>query len=344
MRGRDNMHVTIKDVAKRAGVSPSTVSRVIANNPKISDATKERVFEAMKEMDYQPNIIARSLANRRTYTLGMILPYKDERIFDNPFFIKAMRGLSTYAQEKGYFIMYHYCQTEDEELKTIEQFVHSKWVDGIILTTTRINDKNVEFLFERQHPFVVIGTPEAHREQILYVDNDNVKAMEQVVDRLIEQGHRKIAFVGGEYQFTVNRHRLRGYRKSLERHGIEVDENLIFKDGTNEIKACAEMKTVLKKVVPDAIVGVDDMMADGALEGMIESGYERVAVAGFNNTPLAIYKQPMMSSVVVNSEKLGLMASRILIDKIENKSMKDNKMIIGAKYIERASTLDYTID
>lgn len=337
------MHVTIKDVAKRAGVSPSTVSRVIADNPKISDATKERVFEAMKEMDYKPNIIARGLANRRTYTLGMILPHKDERIFDNPFFIKAMRGLSIYAQEKGYFIMYHYCQSEEEELNTIEQFVHSKWVDGIILTTTRFEDKNVEFLFEKKHPFVVIGTPEAHREQILYVDNDNVKAMENVVEHLIKEGHRKIAFVGGEYEFTVNRHRLRGYKRALKNHGIEVDERLILKEATTEKKAKIEMMNIIKGVIPDAIVGVDDVMADGALQGVIESGHERVAVAGFNNTPLAIYKQPMMSSVVVNSEQLGHMAAKLLIDKIENKKLESNKQIIDAKFIERASTLDYRI-
>lgn len=335
------MHVTIKDVAKRAGVSPSTVSRVIANNPKISDKTKKKVFAAMEELKYKPNVIARSLANRRTYTLGMILPSKETKIFENPFFIQAMRGLSIYAQSKGYYIMYNYCQSEEEELNTIEQFVSSKWVDGIILTTTRIDDKNVEFLFEMDHPFVVIGTPQAHREQIIYVDNDNVAAMENVVDRLIEQGHRHIAFAGGEYQFTVNRHRLRGYKQSLEKHGIPYDENLVMESGTTDEKAFQIMREILKYKVPDAIVGTDDTIAYGAYKAVTQEKNLKVALAAFNNTTLALYHHPSMSSVDVNSEELGHTAAELLIKKIEGIPIANNKIIVDSTYIERESTLDY---
>ncbi len=334
------MHVTIKDVAKRCDVSPSTVSRVIADNPKISDKTKTKVFAAMKEMNYQPNIIARSLANKKTYTLGMIIPCKEEKMFENPFFIQAMRGLSLYAQAKGYYIMYNYCISEADELKTIEHFVSSKWVDGIILTTTRINDKNVEYLFENEQPFVVIGTPEAHRDQILYVDNDNVAAMENVVNRLIEQGHRRIIFAGGEYQFTVNRHRLRGYRQALEKNGLLYDQALVMEGGTVDDKAFKAMAEMLKDIVPDAIVGVDDAIAYGAYKAVREIQGRDIAVAGFNNTTLAIYHNPSMSSVDVNSEELGHMAAELLIDKIESKPIYNNKAIIESKNIERESTLN----
>jgi len=335
------MHVTIKDVAKMAGVSPSTVSRVIANNPKISDKTKKKVFVAMEALKYKPNVIARSLANRRTYTLGMILPSKETKIFENPFFIQAMRGLSIYAQSKGYYIMYNYCQSEEDELKTIEQFVSSKWVDGIILTTTRIDDKNIDFLFAMNQPFVVIGTPQAHRDQIIYVDNDNVAAMENVVDRLIEQGHRQIAFAGGEYQFTVNRHRLRGYKQALAKHGIPYDEGLVMASGTTDEKAYKIMREMLKYKVPDAIVGTDDTIAYGAYKAITEENNLKVALAAFNNTTLALYHNPSMSSVDVNSEELGHNAAELLIKKIEGKPMTNNKMIIDSTYIERESTLDY---
>ena len=338
------MHITIKDVAKRCGVSPSTVSRVIADSPKISDKTKVKVLEAMKALNYQPNIIARSLANRRTYNLGMILPSKETKIFENPFFIRAMRGLSIYAQSKGFYIMYNFCQTEADELRTIEQFVSSKWVDGIILTTTRIDDKNVEFLFEKDHPFVVIGTPQAHREQILYVDNDNVWAMENVVNHLIEQGHRKIAFAGGEYQFTVNRHRLRGYRQALESHGLAYDETLVMADGTTEDKAYKAMSEMLEEVMPDAIVGIDDTIAYGAFKAVkLIKGVE-IALAAFNNTALAVYHQPSMSSVDVNAETLGHKAAELLIKKIENEPIGINKITIDANYIERESTLNNVLN
>lgn len=338
------MHMTIKDVAKRSGVSPSTVSRVIADSPKISDKTKAKVIEAMEALDYQPNMIARSLANRKTYNLGMILPSKEAKIFENPFFIQAMRGLSIYAQSKGFYIMYNYCQSEADELRTIEQFVSSKWVDGIILTTTRIDDKNVEFLFEKDHPFVVIGTPQAHRKQILYVDNDNVWAMENVVNHLIEQGHKKIAFAGGEYQFTVNRHRLRGYRQALESHGLVYDETLVMADGTTEDKAYQAMSEMLEEVMPDAIVGIDDTIVYGASKAVQKIKGVEIAVAAFNNTTLAVYHQPSMSSVDVNSETLGHKAAELLIKKIENEPIISNKIIIDASYIERESTLNNTLN
>lgn len=337
------MQVTIKDVAKRSGVSPSTVSRAIADSPKISDKTKARVFEAMEFLKYKPNVIARSLANRRTYTLGMILPAKETKLFENPFFIRAMRGLSLYAQSKGYYIMYNYCQSEADELETIEYFVSSKWVDGIILTTTRINDKNVEYLFECDHPFVVIGTPQAHKDQILYVDNDNVAAMEEIVNRLIQQGHKEIAFAGGEYQFTVNRHRLRGYQQALEANGIPYDEALVLTDSTTDEKAFIQMKELLEHRQPDAIVGIDDFIASGAMKAYIQAKGKHIAVAAFNNTTLAIYQNPKMSSVDVNSEELGHKAAELLVRKIENKTIPNNKVIVNSRYIERDSTLKFQL-
>lgn len=336
------MQVTIKDVAKKAGVSPSTVSRVIANSSKISDATKERVMATMKEMNYQPNIIARSLANRRTYTLGLILPCKDMEVFDNPFFIQAMRGLSMYAQQKGYYIMYNYCQTEDEEVETINRYIDSKWVDGVILTATRINDRCVARLRERHHPFVVIGRPEEDRDKSLWVDNDNVAIMEQVVSKLIEQGHRKIAFVGGGHEFTVNRHRMRGYRRALEVKGIEYNPDLVVEDDPTEEKAYQSMKKMLQTVRPEAIVGTDDVAAYGAMRAVQEAGYDDVAVAGFNNTPVSLLNTPSMSTVDINAEQLGHKAAELLIDFIEKKPLDKHHMIIDANYIERQTTLDYT--
>lgn len=336
------MHVTIKDVAKAAGVSPSTVSRVIADSPKISEATKKRVFETMNEMKYEPNIIARSLANRVTYTLGLILPTKEEAIFDNPFFIQAMRGLSIYAQKKGYYIMYNYCRSEEEELETIKKYIASKWVDGVILTTTRIEDACVSYLLERQHPFVVIGRPEEQRDHVLWVDNDNVAAMKEVVTKLIHQGHKKIAFVGGEHQYTVNRHRLRGYKLALTEEGIDFDPRLVVEDDPTEEKAYKAMNEILKKVQPDAIVGTDDVVAYGAFRAMQDAGYKDMAVAGFNNTPLSVLKIPTMSSVDIKAEQLGHLAAELLIRKIEKKPMDSNHIIVDAKYIERESTLSFT--
>jgi len=334
------MYVTIKDVAKLAGVAPSTVSRVVADSPKISDATKRIVEKAMKELNYQPNIIARSLANRKTYTLGLILPAKSEEVLDNLFFIQAMRGLSTYAQQHGYYIMYNYCKSTEDELKTANTFIRSKWVDGIILMASRIKDPSVDYLMENNHPFVVVGRPEAYKDKALWVDNDNVKAMYEVVDSLIKQGHKSIAFFGGEQQFTVNRHRLRGYKKALKDHRIIYDESLVFQDMVTGKDAFAAMEESLKTIVPDAIVGTDDIIAYGASDAALKSGHQHMGVVGFNNTPMALYKTPSLSSVDINAELLGIDAAKLLIAKIEGEQLESNSIIVESKFIERSSTLD----
>lgn len=336
------MPVTIKDVAKIANVSPSTVSRVIANNPKISDATKQIVYKAMEELDYKPNIIARSLANRKTYTLGLILPTKNEEIFENPFFIQAMRGLSTYAQKKDYYIMYSYCMSVEDELKAAETFIHSKWVDGIILMASRIDDPCVQFLRKKEHPFVVIGRPDDYKDESLWVDNDNVGAMYNVVKQLIEQGHKKIGFIGGEQQFTVYRHRLRGYKQALEDFGIMYDEALVVLDEPTEQKAYEGTIEMLSHTIPDAIIGTDDTLAFGAYKALNEKGLDNIAIAGFNNTPMALYKTPSLSSVDINAEKLGEEAAKLLIQHLNNEDTKKH-VIVDAEYIERDSTLKFTM-
>ena len=209
------MPITIKDVAKLANVSPSTVSRVLADNPKISDATKEKVYRVMDKLEYKPNQIARSLANKSTKTLGLLLSNTDDDLFQNPFSISLMKGISMYARKKGYFIMYTYSNKENEEVDVLRELVQSKWVDGIILTTVRQNDKCIEFLRNEKHPFVVIGKPDDNIDDILWVNNDNVGAMYNVVKTLIEKKHKKIIFIGGKKEFTVTKHRLDGYKKTL---------------------------------------------------------------------------------------------------------------------------------
>lgn len=329
------MHVTIKDVAKLTGFAPSTVSRVIANSPKISNATKEIVYKAMKELNYQPNVIARSLANRKTYTLGLILPAKSEEIFDNPFFIQAMRGLSKYAQEQGYYVMYNYCHTIEDEVKTAETFIRSKWVDGIILMASRSDDPCMEYLLENKHPFVVIGRPKDNKNKILWVDNDNVKAMYDVVKKLIDKGRKRIAFLGGEKQFIVNQHRFEGYALALKEVGIEIDASIIIEDLTSQIDAAKAMARLLEKEIIDAYVGTDDLIVYGAYKSLIELNIDNISVIGFNNTPMAIFNNPPFSSVDINSERLGMDAAKLLIAKLEGEDIGSNSVEVETSFIER---------
>ncbi|WDV47370.1 LacI family DNA-binding transcriptional regulator [Clostridiaceae bacterium M8S5] len=331
------MPVTIKDVASLANVSPSTVSRVIANSPKISDNTKKKVYKAMNELKYHPNAIARSLANRTTKTLGLVLPSTEEDIFVNPFFVQIMRGISHYAQKKNYYIMYTYGKDELDEVKHIENLTNSRRVDGIILTTVRENDKCIGCLREIDYPFVVIGRPE-DIENILWVDNDNFHAMYRVVNHLIQKGHRRIGFIGGESNLYVTQNRLEGYVKALENSGINVSKDFIKTGEFTEEDGYTGMKSMLKSQQPTAVVTTDDIIAFGAIKACKEDSKD-IAIVGFNNTLLSEYQQPKLSSVDINAEKLGYFAAKLLIDKLENNNKNGiSNYMIDTNLIEREST------
>ncbi|NLK21848.1 MAG: LacI family transcriptional regulator [Epulopiscium sp.] len=334
------MVVTIKDVAKAANVSPSTVSRVIADNPKISDETKKRVLKAMKQLHYHPNAIARSLANRSTKTLGVLLPNTDEDLFNNPFFIQAMRGISVYAQKRGYYIMYSYSDNEEQEMEFIKKYIHSKWVDGIILLSAREEDESIEYLKDIKYPFVVVGRPK-DTSNVLWVDNDNFQAMYNVVTTLIERGNKKIAFIGGPEQFNVTKDRLAGYKRALEGRGISIDDNLIITSEFSELKGYEGAKELMEYTIPHAIVTTDDLIAFGVLKAIKEKDMGEVLVAGFNNTSLAPYQTPSLSSVDIKAEKIGYYATKLLINKLESSIEKGEiatHYIIETNFIEREST------
>ncbi|MBW9149470.1 LacI family transcriptional regulator [Clostridium sp. CM028] len=331
------MSVTIKEVAKLANVSPSTVSRVIADNPKISDATKDRVYKAMKEINYHPNAIARSLVSQTTKTIGLILPNTDEDLFVNPFFIQVMRGISHYAQKKGYYIMYAYSSNEDQEVEYISSLMNSRRVDGIILPTVRKDDKCVAYLKEADYPFVVIGKPES-TEGVLWVDNDNFNAMYNVVNTLIQKGERKIAFIGGSPMLNVTINRLEGYKMALKNIGVEIDGNMVQLGEFTEISGYNAMKKILNTSTPTAVVTTDDLIAFGASKAISEMSKRHISIVGFNNTPLAAYRKPSLSSVDINSEELGYFAVKLLINKLENEKESIYNYIIETKLVEREST------
>lgn len=328
------MGTTIKDVAKLANVSPSTVSRVVADNPKISKETKKRVLQAMKELNYHPNAIARSLASKATKTLGLVLPSTEKDVFMNPFFIQIMRGISHYAQEKGYYIMYTYGRDEDEEVEHLKNLINSRRVDGVILTTVRENDRGIKLLKEREFPFVVIGKPE-DIDDILWVDNDNFHAMYSVVNHLIQKGHRKIGFIGGHENLNVTRNRLDGYKRALENSGIKVQDEYIKLGEFTEEYGYIQIKKMMEDL-PTAVVTTDDILAFGVIKACKEED-KNISIVGFNNTPLAEYQDPKLSSVDINAEKLGYFGAKLLINKLMKKREDIQNYIIETNLIERGS-------
>ncbi len=332
------MRITITDVARESGVSASTVSRVVHDNPRISDETKSRVRETMERLGYFPNALARGLAKSSTGNLGLILPNSSENLFVNPFFIEAMRGIGVEAQSRGYNIMFSFSNNEDEEVGFIRNYIKSRWVDGIILLTSRKNDRCMAYLRKKEFPFVVVGRPDK-ADSTLWVDNDNFHAVYDVVNLLIDRGSRSMAFVGGPEDFSVTRDRLSGYKQALSIRGLKEDSGLIgFGPDFSESGGKATMQALLTERRPDAVVTTDDYIAFGVIDALLEVGLDDIAVVGFNNTLRGRYQTPTLTSVDVNPAELGAGAAALLIDKVTRREGASDHRIIDTVLIERDST------
>ncbi|MFB7640309.1 LacI family DNA-binding transcriptional regulator [Peribacillus butanolivorans] len=334
------MAVTIKDVAQLANVAPSTVSRVIANNPRISEKTKVRVRKAMEKLGYHPNFIARSLANQSTRIIGLVLPSSSNVFYQNPFFPAILQGLSEGAQEEHYSLLLSTGKTEEEVYEGVVNMVQGGMVDGIILMYSRMNDHILTYLQARAFPFVVIGKPYDFIEEITYVDNDNVLAAEQATDYLIQLGHERIGFIGGDVTFVMTLDRLLGYERALKRAGIVPRrEYTIHEDFLHEGGLAAAKRLLSIDEPPTALVVSDDLMALGVVHSLRAMGVrtpEEMSIVSFNNVLFSELSLPALTSIDINIFDLGYQAAKSIIQKLQNGDTPAGS-IIPHHFVERHS-------
>ncbi|WP_210364617.1 LacI family DNA-binding transcriptional regulator [Bacillus sp. REN3] len=335
------MAVTIKDVAKVANVAPSTVSRVIANSPRISEKTKERVREVMDQLGYHPNFIARSLASQSTQAIGLVMPSSNDVVFQNPFFPTVLTGLSEGAHAKQYALHMTTGKTDDEIFEGVVKMVQGGRVDGVVLLYSKVEDRVISYLRERDFPFVVIGKPIKDDDGISYVDNDNFKAGKEVTEHLIKLGHERIGFIGGNLDLVVTVERLLGYEKALRNAGIElVDEYVVNDEFLRESGQDAVKELLSLEKPPTAVVVADDLMALGVLNKLDEMGIavpDDISVVSFNNVLIAEMARPPLTSVDINIFNLGYEAAKSLIRRIENPDEPIAQTIVPFKIVQRSS-------
>ena len=334
------MAVTIKDVAKLADVAPSTVSRVIADSPRISDRTKETVRDAMNELGYHPNFNARSLANQSTKTIGVVMPNSANKTFQNPFFPEVIRGISSKSHQLEYGLYLSTGQTEEEIFEEVQDMVQGKRVDGIILLYSRVNDKVMNYLYQQKFPFTVIGRPyDPGMAEITYVNNDNYKAAKTVTEYLLLLGHERIAFIGGNLDFVVTVDHMEGYRKALTNAGIELqDEYIVFHEELQEGGQEAVIDLMSLSDRPTALIVADDIMTFGVMRMLSEmemSVPEDISIISFNNVTISELSSPPMTTVDINIFSLGYEAAHCLIDQIHRPNVEAKHVMIPHKMIKR---------
>jgi DNA-binding LacI/PurR family transcriptional regulator len=334
--------ITIKDVAKLAGVAPSTVSRVIANSNRISQRTKTKVYQAMEELGYHPNFNARSLAVKQTKCIGIIMPSSTEQAFLNPFFPEVIRGISVGANEKGYALFLSTGGNDEEQMQAVINMVQGRRVDGVICLYSKNNDPLQEYLIKQNFPFVLVGKPSSLEDKVSYVDNDNVAAGKDVTRHLIDLGHKRIGFVGGSLDLIVTNERLNGYIQALEEAKLKYEPSLTIHEEFLHQGGYQAVKQILKQDhSPTALVVVDDIMALGVISALNEVGIQipnQISIASINDVLIAKVSTPPLTSINIGIYQLGYKAMDKLLFWIENEEPDLIPTILEHELIVRQST------
>lgn len=337
--------VTIKDVAKAAGVSPSTVSRVVSNHPRISKATSIKVKKFMDEMGYHPNAMAKSLVSKTTQTLAIMLPRPAEELFQDFFFGELLRGILTHSTRAGYDMLLTAATNDHDETETISRLVFGRRVDGVILLSARVNDPLIGYLNEQNFPSVLIGRSDESHSNILSVNNNNIQASYDATQHLIMQGHTRIGFVTGPSSMTVSLDRMEGYRQALDEADLPFQTEWIVEGEYLQESGYRAMSSIMDLPNrPTGLVVIDDVVAFGVLRGLTEIGYtvpDDISLVSFNNIALSELATPPISSIDIGTYQLGYTASQMLVRLIHGEPTHQSSLIIPHRLIVRESSIHH---
>jgi len=331
---------TIKEIAKEANVSPSTVSRVLAGSNKISPETTKRVLEAIKKLGYIPNANAKGLVVKRSFTVGVFVPREPENAFLNSFFDQVITSICTVVNSFEYDILLAISNPEKER-DLLKRLVESKKVDGFILLSSREKDPAIEYLKSIDFKFVVIGRQVGYENSVNWVDNDNQKAGFEATEYLIRLGHKKIAFMGGPNDLVVTTDRFSGYKKALEKYGIQPRNTYIkFVNYYRKSYKESSYEILNQEDRPTAIVCMDDLIAVEVFkvaESLNLKVGEDLSVIAFNNSNVSEICQPPLTTVDINILHLGRLAAEVLMMDLSESTKTYRRIIVPHQIVERNS-------
>ena len=329
---------TLEDVARRSGVSKSTVSRVLNNSAKISEKTRKQVLRAVGELHYEPNIIARSLSKNKTFTIGVIL----EDIL-NPFFSAVAKGIETALRAKGYSMILTSSDFDREnEVKLTRMLIRYK-VDGILITPVKHDGDSIVLLKERGTPFFILNSRSEDKE-VSWIDSDNFEGALMATRYLLELGHRRFLCIR-HMAIDGSRLRFEGFKKAIEEAGLKMSDQVILGDARSRRDgyelASRLLDTRDRGNIPTAVIAVNDTVAIGVIEAVLKKGMripEDVSIIGYDDINIAGLVRVPLTTIHQPKYRMGEMAASQLVDKIERAERGvARQFLIQPKLIERDS-------
>lgn len=330
--------LTLEDIARQAGVSRSTVSRVVNDQPYVRPEVRERVLKVIQDTGFHPNVAARTLASQRSWMFGLVLPRGVSSFFTDPYFPRLTQGIAQACNQYNYTLALFLISTHEDEQKIYPRVSRKGLMDGILMQSGQIGDQLIDRLVKSNIPLVIAGRP-VQPMDVSYIDVDNINAAYNAVSHLIRLGYLRIGTITGLVNSAVSIDRQEGYMKALVERGRDVDRALIAEGDFTEAGGYYAMQQLLP-ARPDAVFVASDLMALGAMRAVREAGLRipnDVAFVGFDDLPIAILPEPQLTTVRQPIYQLGFKAVEILIDLIENGIEPARRIILDTQLIIRDS-------
>jgi LacI family transcriptional regulator len=321
------MAITMRDIAKRAGVSVVTVSRALNNKPDINETTKESILKIAHDLDYAPHDLARSLITKKTKTIGIIIPNNED-----PFYAKIVGGISNEIRERGYSVILCSSHSDADEELRLFRLLRGKRVDGMLIYPAQEDDRYIAELKNIDIPFVLLNR---HTEALEcdYVMNDNVHGTFSAVSELISRGYRQIVYVCAKPMASSGQERIDGCKMAIKKHRLPpASLSILTCDET--IQSCYELVKNLNQDPDrefDALFLWDDRLAIGAIKALLEDDKQipgDVAVVGYDDIEITEYLFPSLTTVRQPTYQIGKTATQILLDRLESKEDLEPQQVI----------------
>ena len=309
---------TLDSIAKELGLSKTTVSRAISGKGRISEETRQKVNAYIKEINYRPSAVARSLAANRTFNVGLVVP-ADSALGEMPYFQTLMTGVCDRAMDFDYDVLI--LLADNDGITPLKHAVQNRKIDAVIVSRCERDSKVISFLKASDIPYVVVGNP--MDEEVLYVDHDNKGAAARMIETLIDKGITRMALIGGGENINVTHSRLQGFREGFKNKGLKADESLIFLN----MHKSARMDSVLREAISEGaecIVCMDDMLCNSVLNCLHNDGIavpEDVKLCSFYDSNLLSTSKPSITSLYFDAKRLGAECMELLMRNMDGESV-----------------------
>lgn len=332
--------MSIKVLAAELGISVSTVSRAMNDYPDISQKTKEKVWQAAQDHGYRANASARYLVTGKSKNIGLILPLSGSHI-SNGFFDHLLSGATEVLLQHDYLLSAIAIPQDDHEVERHLRLIKSGILDAMILLRTRVQDPRISLLLDHQLPFVCYGRSERHKE-FAWLDMDNQKALEMSVEKLIELGHKNIAFINASEKLYFAKLRRSGFEVAMQRNSLDIPLHRYSCSDLSEVSGYKIAKQMLQKDESiTALICANDTLAIGAIKSCIEVNRipgKDIAVIGYNNSPQSQFIEPALTTIQHDSAfGVGKQLGQMVLDRLNGKPMNELQRLMSPQWISRES-------